>query len=414
MTTFNYNARSKTGEKVEGSLEADDRRTALRLVERMGLVPVSLAEGNARQVAAAGKPSLFAGPKRPARMGTFDVLIFSTELSDLLAAGMTLGNALNLLANRKTGRASDAIIPVLRDDIVQGASLSAALAKHPKSFSSLYASMIRAGEASGALPEVLKRLVIHYERIQELRDKMVTAFVYPAIVLLVGFGTVIFSVLYVVPKFKRIFDELGSTLPLSTRMLVGMSGWLASYGWILLAGIVILAVMANRAIKTERGRMWWDGFKLRIPLMKGILSASIYAGFARTLATLLSNGVPVLQALGIVEKTTGNAVIASEIRNAKDRVTDGTTISGPLAAGKVFPRMMTDMLSVGEQTGNVPGALTHIAERYEHQLDRSIKIFTTALEPILIFVIAIIVGFVALSILSAVFNLTSGLDAPAK
>ncbi len=411
--TFNYNARSKTGEKVEGTVEADDRRSALRLVEKMGLVPVSLTESGAKGTAA-GKQAGAAAHKKPGRMGAFDVLIFSTELSDLLAAGMTLGNALNLLANRKTGRPSDAIIPVLRDDIVQGASLSNALAKHPRSFSTLYVSMIRAGEASGALPEILKRLVIYYERVHEIRDKMITAFVYPAIVLLIGLATVIYIMLGVMPKFERIFSELGSSLPISTRILIGSSRWLGSYGWILVAGIIILVVLASRAVKTENGRMWWHGFLLKLPLMKGIITAGIYSNFARTLATLLSNGVPVLQALGIVEKTTGNAVIASEIRNAKDRVTDGTTISGPLAAGKVFPQMMTDMLSVGERTGNVPGALTHIAVRYEHQLDRSIKIFTTALEPILIFVMAILVGFVALSVLSAVFNLTSGLDAPGQ
>ena len=164
------------------------------------------------------------------------------------------------------------------------------------------------------------------------------------------------------------------------------------------------------AIQTERGRLAWDGFLLKIPLVRGILASGIYANFARTLGTLLANGVPVLQALGIVEKTVGNTVIGAEIHKARDRVTDGTSISGPLAAGKVLPEIMTDMLAVGEQTGDMPGALSHIARRYENELDRNVKIFTTALEPILIVVVAVMVGFVAISILMAVFNLTSGLN----
>ena len=169
--------------------------------------------------------------------------------------------------------------------------------------------------------------------------------------------------------------------------------------------------MAYRGAKTESGRLWLHGFLLRVPLIRGVISAGIYSNFARTLATLLSNGVPVLRALSIVEQTIWNVVIANEIKNARDRVTDGTTISGPLASSGVFPRTMTDMLAIGEQTGDVPSALGHVAHRYDQQLNRSIKIFTTALEPILIVVMAVLVGFVALSILSAVFSMTNGLDA---
>ena len=272
--------------------------------------------------------------------------------------------------------------------------------------------MIQAGEASGTLTEALRRLVDHYELLQEVKDKVITALVYPAIVVLMGLVTLIISVWWIIPKFAPMFEELGVSLPLSTRILMGTSKWLLSYGWIVGAMTVIMIVLASRAVKTEKGQLWWHGFLLRVPLIKGILSASIYANLSRTLSTLMANGVPVLQALDIVGKTTGNAVVAREIQNARERVTDGTTISGPLAAGKVFPRMMTDMLAIGEQTGNVAGSLSHVAHRYENELDRSIKIFTTALEPILILVIAVLVGFVAVSILSAVFSMTSGLNAP--
>jgi len=410
MAVFTYTARSRSGEKVAGDLEARDRRAALSELERQGLIPVSVKEG-----AAAAQPKEPAGKRfkltRPDRMSMREVLIFTTELSDLLASGMTLGNALNTLANRHSGRGSSAIVGSLRDQIIQGTSLSEALLRHPKVFTNLYVNMIRAGEASGALHEVLKRLVEHYERIQDLKEKVVMALVYPMIVMIMGAATLVFSMVNVVPKFQKIFEQMKQTLPLPTRILIGISDFLTQYGLLLLVALAILAVLAHRAVKTKRGQFWWHGLLLRMPLIRGIVASSIYANFARTLGTLLGNGVPVLRALKIVGQTVGNAVITRELDNARERVTDGTSISGPLAAGKVLPEMMIDMLSIGEQTGDMVSALSHIAHRYENELDRNVKIFTTALEPILIVFVAVAVGFVAISILMAVFNLTNGMGA---
>jgi type IV pilus assembly protein PilC len=280
---------------------------------------------------------------------------------------------------------------------------------HPATFPRLYVSMIKAGETAGAIDEVLRRLVEHYERVEDTKDKVTMALVYPVIVLVLGAGTLIFSMVYVIPKFSQIFETMKQAMPLPTRILIASSGWLARYGIIALALIAVGIVMANRAIKTEKGRFWWDGFLLRMPLVRGIVASGIYANFARTLGTLMGNGVTVLNALAIVEKTVDNVVIGKEIRNARERVTDGTTISGPLAEGKVLPTLMTDMLAIGEQTGDMTGALKHIARRYESDLERNIKIFTTALEPILIIGVALMVGFVAISILMAVFSMTNGL-----
>ncbi|MDP6522713.1 MAG: type II secretion system F family protein [Kiritimatiellia bacterium] len=408
MPVFDYKARSRKGERKEGSLEAPDRRAALRQMESQGLVPVSVVESGADKSASKGQR--FSWRLGKERMGTRDVLTFTTELSDLLASGMTLGNALNCLANRKTGKANDKIIASVRDEIIRGSSLSDSMEQHTATFSGLYINMIRAGEASGALSEVLRRLVAHYERIQETKEKVVMALVYPAIVLSLGVLTLIFSMVVVVPKFSIIFEQMDQALPLPTQILIGSSQWLARYGVFLLIGIIIGFIMANRAVKTKQGRLWWHGFILKMPLIRGVVASGIYSNFARTLGTLLANGVPVLRALQIVEQTVGNVVIGRELSKARDRVTDGTTISGPLAAGKVLPVMMTDMLAIGEQTGDMTGALTHIARRYENELDRNVKIFTTALEPILIVFVAVMVGFVAVSILMAVFNLTNGLD----
>lgn len=436
MPTFVYTARTRSGQKIDGTVDATDRRGALARIEALGHVPVSVGErGGKPGVPAkaappprkaperkapakpepakktAGAKGKAAGAKgRPPRMAGRDLLVFTTELSDLLASGMTLGNALNTLGNRRSGRASDEIIREVRDDIVRGSSLSDAMARHPNTFGNLYCSMIRAGEASGAIDEVLRRLVDHYERIQDTKEKVVMALVYPLIVLLMGVLTLIFSMVYVVPKFKVVFEQLGETLPLPTRMLIGGSEWLLKYGWAALIVIGVSIVLGRRALRTPRGRRVYDGLMLRTPLIRGVIASGVYSNFARTLSTLLANGVPVLGALAIVEKTVGNLVIGEEVRNARDRVTDGTSISGPLAAGNVFPPMLTDMLAIGEQTGDMPGALTHIARRYENELNRHIKIFTTALEPLLIVFVAVMVGFVAVSILMAVFSLTNGLN----
>ncbi len=412
MATFTYRARRRNGEAVEGSVDARDRRAAMQEIERLGLVPVSVREG-AGAVPGAGSKA----KKKPAgpvvrgtpRMSRREVLTFTTELSDLLASGMTLGNALNCLSSRETSANEEWIITALRDDIVRGASLSEALEKHPRSFGTLYASMIRAGEASGALHEVLRRLVAHYERMQDLRDKVIMALVYPVIVLVMGVGVLIFSMVAVVPKFKKIFDTLGSQLPLPTMILMRSSELTVKYGWMIAIVTAIVVVLLYRVTRSGHGQFVWHRALLKAPLIKGIVASSVFANMARTLGTLLGNGVPALQALGIVERTMTNVVLRAELKNARDRVTDGTTISGPLAAGKVFPRMMTDMLSIWEQTGDMQSAFGHIAQRYENELDRNVKIFTTALEPILIVVVAGLVGFIAIAIVMAVFSMTQGL-----
>lgn len=413
MATFVYSARTATGEKKEGSLEADDRRAALFQLERSGVIPISVVEGaGARQKSggkakAANAREAFVGRRK---MKTRDILDFTTELSDLLAAGMKLSAALGTMASRRSGTEADEIIRSLHEEINRGASLSDAMAQHPRVFGRLYVNLIRAGEASGALAEILERLAEHLERVQDTKEKVVMALVYPSFILFAGIVTIVFTMMFVIPRFSKIFQDLGSTLPLPTRMLIGISNGIIDYWWAFLVVVGVAVGGGMQALKTPRGREWWDGVQLRLPLVKGIIAASAYSQFARTLQTLMGNGVHVLQALTIVEQTMNNSVIARELRNARERVTDGTSISGPLAAGNVFPPLLTDMLTVGEQTGDMPGALGHIARRYENELDRRVKILMTAIEPILIFAIAVVVGFVAISMLLAVFDMTSGLN----
>ena len=350
------------------------------------------------------------GAKQKTDMKRVEVLLFTSELADLLEAGMTLGQALQALANQgEELSAQKYICQDLCDRIVRGENFSDACARHPKTFPPLFPNMLRAGEASGAMVEVLRRLGDHYERDDNMRGKIKSALSYPMIVLVFGVLAVIGAMVWIIPQFQKVFDSMGATLPLPTRILMGMSHFTISYGWLAAIAFAGLVVWLRKWAATEQGRRKVDGWKLKAPLVKGIVAAGAYSSLAYTLKTLLTNGVNVLQALKICEETCGNAVIGEALRTARQRVTDGTTISGPLASSGVFPRMMTDMLAVGEQAGDMPSSLEHIGKRYQKDMDRNITTFTNALEPILIVAIAAAVGFVAIAILMAVFKVSSSI-----
>jgi len=350
------------------------------------------------------------GAKAKTDMKRVEVLLFVSELADLLEAGMTLGQALQALANQgEEGSGQKTVCQDLCDRIVRGESFSDACAHHPKTFPPLFSNMLRAGEASGAMVEVLRRLGDHYERDDNMRGKIKSALTYPVIVLCFGVLAVIGALVWIIPQFQKVFDSLGAALPLPTRILIGMSDALIHYGWLMAIGAAAFVWWFRRWSKSPAGLRAIDGWKLKAPLIKGIVAAGAYSSLAYTLKTLLSNGVNVLQALKICEETCGNAVIGDALRTARQRVTDGTSISGPLASSGAFPRMMTDMLAVGEQAGDMASSLEHIGRRYQKDMDRNIVAFTNALEPILIVAIAGVVGFVAIAILMAVFKVSSSI-----
>ena len=325
------------------------------------------------------------GSKQKTDMKRVEVLLFVSELADLLEAGMTLGQALQALANQgEDTSAQKYVCQDLCDRIVRGENFSDACAKHPKTFPPLFSNMMRAGEASGAMVEVLRRLGEHYERDDGMRGKIKSALMYPAIVLVFGVLAVIGALVWIIPQFQKVFDSMGASLPLPTQILIGLSDAVIHYGWLM-------------ALLVAVGVLWFRKWK------------DTESSLAYTMKTLLSNGVNVLQALKICEETCGNAVIGDALRLARERVTDGATISGPLASAGVFPRMMTDMLAVGEQAGDLPASLEHIGRRYQKDMDRNITSFTNALEPMLIVLIAGVVGFVAISIIMAVFKVSSSI-----
>jgi len=414
MPTFKYIARDAAGKRVDGTLDAADRTNAMLMLQQMGRTPLSLNQASevlGKQTSLKARFQFKLSTGRTGRMKPRAMLLFSREMADLLASGMTLGRALHTLAKRDSEATYKAIVSRLRDEVIQGSSLSEGLQIYPDTFPQLYISMVRAGEASGALAESLTGLCLHYERVQQARGKVIQAMIYPAIVMVVGVLSVIGLMVVIVPKFSTIFEDLGGAMPLPTQILIGISNALIHYGWLILLILFGAGMAFRQFLRTADGQKWKDGQQLKMPVVSKIVRANSFAHFARTLETLIHNGVPILKALTISEETVGNSVIAAEISAARARVTDGSSIAGPLAAGGVFPELFTDMLAVGEETGDLPGALKQIARRYDEELDFSIKILTTVLEPVMILGVALIIGFVAISMLMAVFDLTSGLGA---
>jgi len=412
MAHFKYIGRSRQGERVEGVVESNDRAGAVRIIESMGHTPVSIAETTKTVKQDSGSQKRFRfelGFQRKAKMRLQDLLLFSRELSDLVASGMTIGRALHTLSSRKNDSAVGEITSTLRDEIVQGTSLSDALGLFPTTFSSLYVNLVRAGEASGNLPLALENICVHYERVQDARSKVTSALVYPAIVLTVGGIAVIALMIFIVPKFANTFDEMGATLPKPTLALMAVSNFVTRYGLVAAGLIAAGIIMFKKWIQHGKGQKIWHRTQLRIPIVGSIITTNAYAHFARTLGTLLQNGVSVLPALGIVQKTMGNVIISEEVGKARERVTDGASISKPLAQGRIFPRLLIDMLAVGEETGDLPGCLKHITRRYDTELDRLVKTCTTILEPLLIVLVALVVGGIAVCLLLPVLTLTDSL-----
>ena len=354
----------------------------------------------------------FGGGGMPA-MKEADVLLFTGELADLLEAGMTLGEALGCLANQgEEDSAQRAVCKDLTSRIVNGESFSDAVAHHPKTFQPLYANMIRAGEASGAMVDVLRRLVEHYERSDSMRAKIKGALRYPCFVLGFGVVAVIITMKVIIPKFQKVFEQLGGQLPGATRALMDITDFVNSWkGAVLGIVLALVTVWLVKWVKTPSGRRKVDTWKLKMPLVKGIVACGAYSTLAYTLKTLLTNGVNVLNALKIAEDTCENAVIADALHTARNRVTDRTSISGPLATSGVFPRLMTDMLAVGERAGDLSASLGHIGTRYQKEMDANIKTFTEMLPMVLLFVLAGVIGFIIFAIFSAVFAVSNSLGA---
>ena len=422
MAQFSYKARRRSGELVQGVLDANDRGAALIQIERLGLLPVSLDAQKGKNPAKGGASKAVSGERpgslppmlrdllqRKRRPKLQELATYTQQLANLLKSGMPLTVALNSMSHLESKGISNEVSKQLRQDVMEGKGLSDSMGKQPLIFSDLYVNMVRAGEQSGALEEVLRRLATHFERFAEVQQKFVSALIYPAIVGGVGVSIVMLFMTVILPKFTSIFTDMNVPLPKSTQMLIAVSGLFTSYWWLLPLVAILGVVFYRRFSVTETGRRQLDQLKMSLPVLGKVMKLNLFGQFARTLSTLLQNGVPVLTALKITEKIIPNVILRDAIERTREGVTDGKTIAQPLARSQVFPQLMIDLIKIGEETGDVPGALQSVAETYENELTIALRVMTNLIEPAMIIVMAVAVGGLLFSILSAMFQITSSI-----
>src|SRR5437667_3996588 len=409
MPQFAYRARNAQGGLVEGVLDCADRAVAIRQIEQKRCIPIRIDA--VAPVARDGEGVKRAAPEtQNLKIPHSQLLVFTEQLAHLLQAGMTLDEGLSILEKRLKQPRVQQMTHALHQALVDGRSFSQALSELPRIFPPLYVNLVAAGEASGALPQILLRLVKHLMQAKELRDRVQQALIYPAFLALAGGALITIFITFMVPQLSGFMAQTGGVLPLPTRILMQIHHAITGYWWVgLLLGIS--AVIGFRAlVSTHEGRIGWDRFRLMIPGYGGVIRHRYYAQFSRTLGTLMENGIPLLRSLDLVTEIAGNRFLELKLGDVRKAVIDGATLSAALQAQKLFPDLFTDMMSVGEQTGHFAETMQAIADVYERELDKTVVLISQLIPPVIIVVIAVVVGLVVFSILSAVFEMTHSLQ----
>ncbi len=413
MPQFAYRARDAQGGLVEGVLDCADRAVAIRQIESQHCVPIRIEMLGAepkgpKLVGASGR--LPEAPTQNLKIPHGQLLIFTEQLAHLLQAGMTLDEALSILEKRLKQPRVQQMTHTLHQALVDGRSFSQALSLLPRIFPPLYVNLVAAGEASGALPQILLRLVKHLMQAKDLRDRVQQALIYPAFLALAGAVLVTIFITFMVPQLSGFMAQTGGALPLPTRILLQIHRAITGYWWVGVLAVIGAIIGFRAFVRAEEGRIAWDRFRLLIPGYGGVIRHRYYAQFARTLGTLMENGVPLLRSLDLVTEIAGNRFLELKLGEVRRAVIDGATLSAALQAQKLFPDLFTDMMSVGEQTGHFAETMQAIADVYERELDRSVGVISQLIPPVIIVVIALLVGLVVFSILSAVFEMTHSLQ----
>ena len=402
---YSYKAKKNSGEVVQGYIEAENRRLVIGKLQKMQFFPISVVEESGGK----GLQAEFS-LNSLRRVGLKDITTFSRQLSDLLKSGLPLAKALEVLTKQTSNPKLLSILRTICSDVQGGSTFADALKRHPKVFSDLYCSMVHAGEISGGLDAVMERLSNFLESEQETRSKFITAMTYPAFMVLVCVAVVIVLFTFVVPKFQSMFEESGAILPISTQFLMGVSRFVQLWWWVILGGFVALILLFRHYIHTEAGRIQWDEFKLQIPLIGDLVKKREVSKFARTLGTLLANGVNILRALEITEEVVSNKIIAKNIREMAGNIKEGERLSDRMAQSPYFPPLAVNMVAVGEETGDLERTLNRVAQSYENETERAMKTVTTLLEPMMIVVMAVIVGFIVFAMIMPIFQISQSIQ----
>jgi len=396
--TYTYKVRDRTGNLVSGSLIADSEALVLQRLREMGFTPLDVAKE--KQKVGQIKIEL-----RPGRVKLKELAVFCRQFATMVNSGLPILRALAILADQTESENLAKVVTQVRVDVEQGASLSVAMAKHPKAFNDLFIAMVRSGETGGVLDDVLLRLADMIEKEVKLRGKIKSAMTYPVAVVCLVVLIMAAMLLFVVPQFKSIFSQLGGTLPLPTRVLLMLSDNVKKFWYVVIAAGVGAAFALKRYRKTAQGRAQVDAIKLKVPVFGPLFHKTALARFSSTLGMLLRSGVPILQALDIVSDTVNNRVISKAVGDTQASVREGESIAKPLGRHPVFPSMVVQMLSVGEETGQIDTMLEKVAQFYNEEVEAAVDALTSLIEPLLIAVIGGVVGAAVIALYMPMFNI---------
>jgi type IV pilus assembly protein PilC len=424
MPKFNYVAMDAHGKETKGTLEVASQNEAIGRVKEMGLFPTRIVEVDKSKEKDKGgdkkaKPAKGAKPK--GKKGSINIKIpglgggvkskvlttFTRQLATLVDAGLPLLRGLRVLEKQERNATLKGIISELALSIEGGSTFSEGLAQHPKVFNRLFVNMVKAGELGGVLEVVLNRLSEFMEKAQKIKGKVIAAMFYPVAVLVVATAILIILMVKVVPSFKSVFEGMleGSQLPAFTRLVLGISEMVKDHIVYSVGIIAIFVVVFNLFVRTKFGRLVWDKLKLKMPVIGPVISKVAISRFTRTLGTLVSSGVPILQALTIVKETAGNVIVSNAVSSVHESVKEGETITAPLEASGIFPPMVISMVDVGEQTGALPEMLLKIADNYDDEVDNAVAAMTSLLEPIMIVFLAVVVGSIVIAMFLPLIDL---------
>ncbi len=397
-TTFIWKGRTSKGEVLSGEYECEDRKQVGEYLRKRRVVITSIKK----------KPKeIEIGFLKKTKVGVKDLSVFTRQFATMVNAGLPLVQCLDVLGRQLEKPHFKKVVQQVTSDVEGGSTLAEALEKHPKVFSDLFVNMIAAGEAGGILDVILGRLAVFLEKADALQRKVKGAMTYPVIVLTVAGGACIFMLMFVIPVFAKMFSDFGGTLPAPTRIVMGLSEFLKAYWWALAGGATAATIAFKRYRATVKGKMVTDRLALRIPILGTVLRKSAVARFTRTLGTLISSGVPILQGLEITAKTAGNSVIQQAIQNTATSISQGDTIALPLKESGVFPPMVVQMISIGEQTGALDEMLSKIADFYDDEVDSAVEALTAAIEPLMIVVMGTMVGGMLVAMYLPMFKMAN-------
>jgi type IV pilus assembly protein PilC len=393
MPVFVWEGKLADGNIKKGEIEAESKASATMLLRRQRILPTKI-KGKPKQI------TLF-----EQKIKTKDIVIFTRQFSTMINAGLPLVQCLDILASQQPNPTFKKMLNQIKQDVEGGSTFADSLGKHPKVFDNLYVNLVAAGEIGGVLDTVLNRLAVYMEKNEALKNKVKSAMTYPIIVLCVAFGVVAVLMLFVIPTFQDMFTQFGSSLPGPTQLVVDLSHFFRNY-WYLIFGVIILLIIALKwARKQEKGRYYTDKLALKLPIFGTLIQKVAVAKFTRTLGTMISSGVPIMDGLDITSKTAGNVIVENAIRAVRSAISEGRSMAEPLEQTGIFPGMVVQMISVGEATGAMDQMLSKIADFYDEEVDTAVEALTSALEPMLMVFLGGIIGFVVVAMYLPIFKM---------